>query len=88
MTDCISDFLDTHPCMERNKGLIMDFVRGFVQALVDVMCGEYNDQSDRCDSIPPLPPVQLPPNRPQYLSMMFPLIDMFQSIKKEDRTIL
>ena len=36
-------------CSEANIATHKDFVRSFFEAAVSVICGEYNEHSDRCD---------------------------------------
>lgn len=36
-------------CSEENISTHKDFVRSFFESAVHVICGEYNEQTDRCD---------------------------------------
>lgn len=83
--ECADAFLSSKPCMRKAKDIILDFFKSFTQGLIDVSCGEYTDQTDKCSTLPPppaLPANVKPPTK--YHTMVFPLIDLLLSIKSED----
>lgn len=81
MLDCLSGFMETKECLRRTRGIQMDFIRSLFQSLIDVMCGDYNEDTDRCSLLGEVPSLSpLPANRRVYLTQMFPIIDILNSI--------
>lgn len=84
--ECVEEIFDTQECLRRNKLVMMDWVRSLTGPFVDMMCGEYNEYTDSCAKLPPMP--KLPPgvhSNKTYHSVMFPLIDFVLTTKTEQR---
>ena len=64
--------------MRAEKKLLIDFTTSIFQNMVDVMCGEYNDATDKCDSLAPPPKAKSNPK--QYASMASIMLDLLESL--------
>lgn len=58
---------------------MMDFIRGIFGSVVDVMCGEYNEYTNKCKELSPAPQFKLE-NRRTYESFIFVLLDLFDTL--------
>lgn len=76
---CADDYMENVPCIRNNKGLMMDFIRGIFGSVVDVMCGEYNEYTNKCKELSPAPQFKLE-NRRTYESFIFVLLDLFDTL--------
>lgn len=81
---CAENALETVPCAKGQSHLIMDFIAGLYTNMVNFMCGDYTDESNKCDELGPQPVVSAKSvkAKKQYLSPLFPLIDLLQSMKQ------
>lgn len=83
---CVESYLDKVPCIGNRQPIILDFVRGLTQGLINVLCGEYNETTDQCDILgrPPKPKKM---GRTKYSTFVFVLVDLLESIPKLDREL-
>ncbi|KAI2804589.1 hypothetical protein BLOT_003576 [Blomia tropicalis] len=83
---CVESYLDKVPCIGNRQPIILDFVRGLTQGLINVLCGEYNETTDQCDILgrPPKPKKM---GRTKYSTFAFVLVDLLESIPKLDREL-
>lgn len=72
--------MDSIPCLRDQKEMINDFLRGLTGNMVDMMCGDYNEHTTKCDDLKR--PV-LPNRKPKrsYQTFMFVLIDLIESME-------
>jgi hypothetical protein len=77
---CINGKIDKQTCLQQNRDEIMDIVRGPFAAINDIVCGDYNEFTDRCETIGPAP-LPLAPNEKHYDTYLFLLTDVLASTK-------
>ena len=80
---CSDGFLESVPCIRKHKELMLDFVRGIFGSMVDIMCGDYNENTTRCEELEPLPKSRNH-SRKQYNNFVFLMIDLLDTIKSFD----
>jgi len=54
MLDCLEGVTQVD-CNHDATGAIQDFVRSVFQGIVDVSCGDFVENSDKCDRLPAAP---------------------------------
>lgn len=84
--------------MARNKEVILDFIKTLTQSVVDVMCGEFTIDSDRCNKLALMPrghskaggdgsggddDATTSMKTQHFYSLAFPLINLLLSIEVE-----
>ena len=89
MLHCIEHMLDSQQCSRDNKELLVDFMTASSGDFFNIACTEYNDSSDKCNQLKPLPKVSTSSNNkgklksaPQinYLTPVFLVIDLLSSL--------
>jgi len=58
-------------------------MRGFFTSTIDIMCGDYNEFTDKCQQLGP-PPIVANSNANEtysYASYMFVLVDLLESME-------
>ena len=80
MIECFNQVIDSQLCLRQNRERIMDIIKGLFAGVTDIMCGDYNESTDRCKSLgsPPTPSVS---NNQNYVTFMFLLTDVLASTK-------
>lgn len=83
---CASTFLDNTHCARNKKPIILDFIRGLIGGVTDLICTEYDGSTDKCDKLPKAVPKQK--NKRIYLNFVTVMIDVMDSIKDPDQHLL
>lgn len=78
--NCYRKQIASTACAAKDEDLLMEFMTSLFTPLVDLLCGDYNPSTNRCDS------VIVPKGDPSYkensyYSFVFVLIDLLQSMK-------
>lgn len=55
---CMEDMIDRQQCARENKELLMDFMSAASGDFFNIACGEYNEHTDKCAQLKPLPQVK------------------------------
>lgn len=81
---CIENFLDKFPCARKDREIILDFIRGLSGNMIDVMCGDYNETTNKCSElkVPHIPSVKV---KRDYKTFIFVLIDLVESMEDFQR---
>ena len=77
---CAEEFLNSVPCIQSHVPTLMDYFRTGTESISNLMCGEYNEQTDACAKLGKASPPSVP-NTTHYLTPMSLLIDLMESIK-------
>jgi len=77
---CAEDFMNSIDCLRPHVPMLMDYFRTGTSSISDIMCGEYNDQTDACAKLGPAP-APAKRNTKKYLTPTSLLIDLMESIK-------
>lgn len=77
---CGEAFLNNVPCIRPYANMFMDIFRGASGQMVDLACGDYNEQTDACERLGP-PPKPVKPNKNRYKTAALVLIELLASIK-------
>ena len=59
----------------------MDIIRGLFVAINDILCNDYTEYTDRCDTLGPAPAPSTP-NPRHYTTFMWVLTDVLASTKR------
>lgn len=76
---CAESSITEVVCLRPYAQLMMDFFRGSSQSNIDMICGDYNEQADTCDRLPPPKTTKI--NRYNYVNILTLIIDILASIK-------
>lgn len=79
MLQCFDEEMSHRKCLRKHKNIAMDFVRGTTESVTSAMCTEYDETSDKCQSLPPIDD-KIKPDAYKYDSVAFALIDLFNSL--------
>lgn len=77
---CLDRQLNEHECLRRHHDYLMDLSRSFITSISDIMCGDYNEDTDRCDKLGP-PPTPKTFNSKQYKTFIWVMTDILASMK-------
>jgi len=77
---CAEEFLTSIPCMRAHVPTLMEYFRTGTGSITELVCGEYNDQTDACERLgrPPTPTEKHESKR--YLTPTSLLIDLIESM--------
>lgn len=77
---CLDQQLNEHECLRTHHDYLMDLSRSFITSISDIMCGDYNEDTDRCDKLAPAPaPEKL--NTKSYKTFIWVMTDILASMK-------
>lgn len=65
-------------CSETESEKIQEFVRNLFQGIINTACGDFQENSDKCDKIPP-PPKKRKSDK-SYKSYFLPLVELWHSL--------
>ena len=77
MLGCIENVVKDG-CTEDVTTKILDFVRNVLSGIVDVACGDFTENSDKCDKL--IAPPKKNKSEKTYINFFIPLIELFQSL--------
>lgn len=80
MIDCYEKKMLALDCFKNGTAALLDFVRSLFANLVDVICGDFNEHTDKCDKLGPTPKA-VKPARTSYKAVLFHVIELIASIK-------
>ncbi|CAG2167406.1 unnamed protein product [Oppiella nova] len=67
-------------CTEQQIDITLDWIRSLFGNVIDLICSDYTEGSDKCSSLEPVPKKRKNQRRPK--SFMLPLVDLLASFKE------
>ena len=77
---CAEEFMYSIPCLQKHTPMLLDYFRTGTSSISDIMCGEYNDQTDSCMRLGKAPKPVKKLKQIKYVTPMALLIDLMESI--------
>ncbi|KAI2804393.1 hypothetical protein BLOT_003375 [Blomia tropicalis] len=77
---CFEKMIESQTCLKQHRERIIEIIKGLFNGVTDIMCGEYNEGTDKCEKLPPIPRTNKVAKR-NYQTFMFLLADVLSSSK-------